>query len=185
MRATRKLPQGWMKKAERHWLAQQGAKVNSLAVEVGCFRGRSTLALVSFFGTGKLYAVDTWVGPPDGLGQAYIYVDAGDVHAEFVRNLTPEIRAGVVVPLRMNSLQGAAEIARRHGTGCLDFAFIDADHRYPAVHADILAYLPLMRPGGILAGHDYSERFPGVQQAVDELLPGAVKGPGSIWSMGR
>ena len=185
MKATVNLPQGWMSKAERRWLALRGPEINGLAAEVGCWRGRSTLALLSRFGTGHLYAVDTWVGPPDGLGQAHIYEGAGDVYAEFRWNLSPEIRAGAVIPLRMDSLEGAAEIARRHGTGCLDLVFIDADHRYDAVCADILSYFPLLRPGGIMAGHDYSEKFPGVIQAVDELLPDAVKGPGSIWSVVR
>jgi predicted O-methyltransferase YrrM len=34
------------------------------------------------------------------------------------------------------------------------FVFIDADHRYDAVRADIKAWIRKIRPGGILAGHD-------------------------------
>ena len=36
----------------------------------------------------------------------------------------------------------------------LDFAFIDADHRTEAVIADIKHYLPMIKPGGFIAGHD-------------------------------
>lgn len=56
----------------------------------------------------------------------------------------------------------------------LDFAYLDADHTYEAVKADIAAWWPKVRPGGTLAGHDYIgiERFGvrfGVIQAVDEF----------------
>jgi len=33
--------------------------------------------------------------------------------------------------------------------------------------------LPKLSPGAVLCGDDYSQRWPGVVQAVDELLPGA------------
>ena len=37
----------------------------------------------------------------------------------------------------------------------LDFVYIDARHDYCAMTEDLLAYWPLVAPGGILAGHDY------------------------------
>jgi predicted alpha/beta hydrolase family esterase len=52
----------------------------------------------------------------------------------------------------------------------LDFVFIDADHKYESVKADIAAWLPKVRPGGHIAGHDYHSDWPGVQKAVDEVL---------------
>lgn len=55
----------------------------------------------------------------------------------------------------------------------IDFLFIDSDHSYQAMKDCINAYLPKMKSGGVLAGDDYSnKRFPGVVQAVDEVLPG-------------
>lgn len=36
----------------------------------------------------------------------------------------------------------------------LDYAFIDADHRTEAVIRDINHYLPFIKPGGFIAGHD-------------------------------
>jgi predicted O-methyltransferase YrrM len=37
-----------------------------------------------------------------------------------------------------------------------DLIFIDADHSYEGVRADIELSLPLLRPGGVLAFHDYT-----------------------------
>lgn len=61
-----------------------------------------------------------------------------------------------------------------------DMVFIDADHSYEACKGDILAWLPNIKPGGIIALHDYrkqdtdipTQEWPGVDKAVDELLMG-------------
>jgi hypothetical protein len=37
----------------------------------------------------------------------------------------------------------------------LDFVYLDADHRFPSVVADLCAWQTRIRPGGIMAGHDY------------------------------
>jgi predicted O-methyltransferase YrrM len=54
----------------------------------------------------------------------------------------------------------------------LDVVFIDLTHTYEAVKEDIALWLPKVKKGGILGGDDYHENWPGVIQAVDELLYG-------------
>jgi predicted O-methyltransferase YrrM len=68
--------------------------------------------------------------------------------------------------IRMESAKAAA----LYEDESLDFVFIDACHETEAVKADILAWWPKVKIGGILAGHDYF--WTQVQPAVDELLPG-------------
>jgi len=60
-----------------------------------------------------------------------------------------------------------------------DMIFIDGDHSYEGAKTDILTWRPLLKPGGLLCGHDSD--WPGVTQALEELLPGWQHGPGSIW----
>lgn len=58
-----------------------------------------------------------------------------------------------------------------------DWVYIDADHSYEAVKADILNWTPKIKSGGLLSGHDFLipknnpryESF-GVKQAVEELF---------------
>ena len=52
---------------------------------------------------------------------------------------------------RMDSVAGAAQMVDKS----LDFVYLDARHDYRSVQDDILAWAPKVRPGGILAGHDY------------------------------
>ena len=51
----------------------------------------------------------------------------------------------------------------------VDVVFIDGDHRYEGVVADIKAYANIVRPGGMLMFDDYNVWFPGVRKAVDEF----------------
>jgi predicted O-methyltransferase YrrM len=50
----------------------------------------------------------------------------------------------------------------------LDFVYIDAAHDYENVKKDILLWLPKVKPGGYIAGHDIV--LPGVAAAVGEIF---------------
>jgi hypothetical protein len=67
--------------------------------------------------------------------------------------------------LRAFSTQAAPLITEQ-----ADFVYLDADHSYANVAADLNLWFPKVRPGGIIGGHDYAlAQFPGVKQAVDEF----------------
>ena len=58
---------------------------------------------------------------------------------------------------------------RPSGGPYLDFAYIDGDHREPAVTLDIERVWPLIRYGGIIGGHDFHPDWPGVVNAVTKF----------------
>jgi len=62
---------------------------------------------------------------------------------------------------RMPSVQAARQVSDE-----LDFVYIDACHQYESVIEDIRTWLPKVRKGGLLAGHDFCDVWPGVVQAV-------------------
>lgn len=51
----------------------------------------------------------------------------------------------------------STEAAKKIQPNSLDFAYIDARHDYCGAMDDLKAYWPLVKPGGIMAGHDYTE----------------------------
>lgn len=70
------------------------------------------------------------------------------------------------VVLRMSSVEAAKSIPDHS----VDFVYIDAVHTYEHCKADILAWLPKIRPGGMIAGDDYYKPHNAVSRAVDELF---------------
>lgn len=169
-----------MSTAELMWLHAQGATRQKI-IEVGSWKGRSTCALAAHGAT--VYAVDTWEGVPhDPATQENWYPEAAAspeaVYREFIEN-TIGLKVDV---FRMSSHAAAALLMVGYGP-VFDMVFIDADHAYDAVRDDILNYRPLLKPGGLLCGHDYIPACSGVVQAVTELVPDATIGPDSIWSV--
>jgi hypothetical protein len=53
--------------------------------------------------------------------------------------------------IRKFSVEAAGDFA----DGSLDFVYIDGNHEFSAVAADLFAWTPKVRSGGIIAGHDY------------------------------
>lgn len=52
----------------------------------------------------------------------------------------------------------------------VDLVFLDGDHSFAGVMEDWHEWLPKVKPGGWLAGHDYGDKRFGVKKAVDESL---------------
>jgi len=73
---------------------------------------------------------------------------------------------------RVSFLHGRSDdVAKGFDDGSLDLVFIDADHSEAGVLSDLEAWVPKVRPGGIVAGHDYAARHhPGVKAAVERFF---------------
>jgi hypothetical protein len=149
----------------RRGLLGRGAEVG---VKLGFFSDH----LLSQWRGQQLISIDPWLhDDPDS------YVDTGNVQQgeqETYYRTTLDLlakygeRSSV---WRMTSLEAAERIADNE----LDFVYIDARHDYHSVREDLETWLPKVRPGGILAGHDYLDgEFPegrfGVKSAVDEVF---------------
>jgi hypothetical protein len=156
---------GFMARDELTWLAAQ-ARIHPLIAEVGSHKGRSTRALADNC-RGVVYAIDPWAGYVNNDGsQARWIGDPDQAFACFKRNLKDHLRKGRVVICRT----GLGE-AVKGVLPFVDMVFIDGDHRYEQVRDDILLAKRILKPGGLLCGHDYGHvEWPGVQRAVNELI---------------
>ena len=168
---------GWMELDELLWLARM-AKKHKAIVEIGSFLGRSTRALADNT-PGKVIAVDTFKASFESEPDTQLPndLDRSKIFEIFMKNMK-----GIknLTPMKMRSVKAAKKLKTQKKK--FDMVFIDAGHNYEDVKADIKAWKPLLKPGGLLCGHDYEHpHFPGVTQAVEELLPGHRKGAGRIW----
>ncbi len=63
--------------------------------------------------------------------------------------------------------------------GLLDWAYIDANHSFASVVEDIGLWLPKVRSGGLICGHDYG--LYDVKPAVDSIFPSVNLEDGTVW----
>lgn len=151
-------------------------------IEVGSWKGKSTVLMADAIKRrgcrGSIVCVDTWLGAPEFWTWGLADPDRGgslvkrngypSVFYTFTRNVKALGHHDIVSPLPLSSVAAASVLAYHAITA--DLVYIDASHEYESVLADIRAYLPLLRPGGVVFGDDYApDRWPGVVRAVDEI----------------
>jgi predicted O-methyltransferase YrrM len=174
---------GYMLSEELDCLRQHAAKAQ-LVVEIGCWHGRSTYALAETC-PGRIIAVDWFLGAPADGRQEFRVREAGTngegvkAEAAFQRNLAPFLVNGQVLLWKMESLKAARLFALQRLWA--DLLFIDGSHDEASVLADLDAWLPNLREGGVLLLHDRD--YDGVQAAVALRLPLAAmqEMPGTLW----
>ena len=178
--------QGWFFEEEGRWYAALGAEIphGGCAVEVGSWKGLSTsyLGPVCRDRGATLWCVDTWKGSHDSFAERYAAVMAAeDVRATFERNMQE-----LGVPVRILA-EPSVEAAGRFEDGSCDLVFLDAAHDEESVAADLRAWVPKIKPGGVLAGHDLCPKTPGVGHALMQFVPETgldlELGPGRLWSL--
>jgi glycosyltransferase involved in cell wall biosynthesis/Flp pilus assembly protein TadD len=151
-------------------------------VEVGVWKGHS----ISFL-AGQLrhregveiYAVDLFESSKAFEGKKRLRDQLPYIQQVYEANLERTNTRELITDMVARSDRAAEQFA----DGSLDVVFIDASHNYESVKRDIRAWRPKVRPGGILAGHDYSNPdWPGVKRAVDNCLSDVpVRSWGSCW----
>lgn len=169
---------GWMRPRELEWMISMAKDAHVL--EIGCLRGRSTLAWF-LGGAASVTSIDNlsqpWVYTPDEPHPApselegKIQTNLGNYASHWRRILRDSTSS--------EAWQDAAFLSPPDG---YDIAFIDGDHGYGTVCNDIKLCRHCLKPGGILCGHDFSDEWGGVQKAVMELVPDYNIMAGSIWA---
>jgi len=149
-----------------------------IIAEIGVDTGGLTRRILEGTSLKQYWAIDPWKkqeGNIPGWGRlAGCSQKEWDKKAKAVVNFPfPELSV-----LRMTSLM-ASKVFRSY---YFDMVFIDAVHSYKNTKQDIRIWEPLIRPGGVLCGHDYRKRFKGVVDAVDELIGKDLKLlPATVW----
>lgn len=137
-------------------------------VEIGTLFGESSDLFATVFK--KVATVDPYDLIADSLpyrGRDYLMTEIESSFVENVLNNHPNLE----------KIKGfSVDAAKKYRKHSLDFVYIDADHRYEYVKMDIEAWLPKVKVGGFIGGHDYDPvRFEGVCQAVTECIGREVK----------
>lgn len=141
---------------------------NGRVAEVGVWVGDYAQQIIIHNSPRELVLIDSWAMQP-----AEVYDDPINTSEQltWACNVTMRRFANnpVVTIMRQSSLLAA------ESCGMFDWVYIDANHGYDAVLADLRAWSRNVKPGGWLCGHDYYEGTPprpsvGVRRAVHEFL---------------
>lgn len=153
----------------------------SRGAEIGVWRGDFSAVLLRTVRPSELHLIDPWqfetgneYGGPKGRAwyagsRAKSQEDMDAICDGVRRRFAEQIDAGVVRLHRASS----ADVAARMPPGSLDWAYIDGNHLYEYVRADLDGFARVVRPGGLLAGDDFAVSGwyqDGVQRAVIAFL---------------
>jgi hypothetical protein len=155
---------GWFDCQAVYRWAVGTAQPGGVLVEVGAFLGRSTAFLgVEARNADKglmIHVVDTWRGSREHQQDPAVL--RGTLYQQFLMNMAP-VRP-IIVPVRKPSV----EAAKGYKDKALQFVFIDGSHEQRDVEADLSAWLPKIRTGGAIAGHDI--HLASVRAAIERVV---------------
>lgn len=119
-------------------------------VDVGCWTGQSTCVLANLaemYG-GKVFAIDWFKGSEaTNLEWAGKYYNIRGILENNLRQFSFYDKVEIIdAP--------STQAVTRFDDNSLDVVFLDADHRYKWIKEDIERWIPKVKPGGILCGHD-------------------------------
>jgi Methyltransferase domain/Family of unknown function (DUF6492) len=167
-----------------YWLNDHG--LVGEGVEVGCAYGHNASTILSQWKGQKLYMVDPWQRQPE------------EVYREDTKQIDYEVwykdccALAERDPRAVIRREFSVEAAKTFADESLDFVYIDGNHSYAAVLADMDAWWPKVKSGGMFCGHDawhctdpphFCEVLPAIQRwFLEHKLPFTVTECTSWWS---
>lgn len=139
-------------------LAEMTPEDGGVIVNIGAGAGTSSLAMREARPASTMYTVDISKGGPHGGME-------NEINAFRLADMEH------LLPVQV--LGDSARMGQYWAFEKADLVFVDGDHSDLGLRADIEAWLPNLKPGGIMAFHDYErDVWPAVQAVVDELMAG-------------
>jgi hypothetical protein len=138
--------------------------LNPVVAEIGCAEMLFSRDILDTWKVSKLYLVDNW-GKIEG--------QTGDGNAEnewHHKNYNDGLKRIEPFKDRAVILRGISwDQAVNVPDESLDCVYIDCCHAYECVKRDLAAWIPKVKKGGVIAGHDIANSAYGVLQAVNEI----------------
>lgn len=136
---------------------------DGVMVEIGHYAGESTEIFAKSNRFRTIFSIDPWMNgydDTDGASRS----DMGRVASEYYERIKPFTSVQTVVA---NSTD--PRIIDSFEDKSLDLVYIDGDHTYEGVKKDIVNWLPKVKIGGYISGHDYWQGT-NIYNAVHEIL---------------
>jgi len=172
--------EGWMDFPDVYAHEIERVPDAGIVVEVGCWCGRSTAFMADLVKTAdrgiQFWAVDHGWGNADKAADACaggVAAAGGNIAGKLVTNLRDCGVLDWVYPLIVPSVRAA----RLFADESIAFVFIDGNHTRESVLEDCAAWWPKIKPGGVMAGHDYDHHYLEVVGAIQQFFGRDVPHP--------
>jgi hypothetical protein len=146
-----------IKSANRARFLQKMPK-GGVAIEIGVWRGEFSRQILDVIEPKKLCLIDPWKTFEDHDGAAFSGREEAEKMDEIAASVAAlyaaEIKAKQVIVMREMS----GDALKKFKPNTINFAYVDGDHSYAGVKADLEALMPKMVVGGIMAFDDYHRR---------------------------
>lgn len=163
---------GWMSpdQAQRLYNAAAATHQGEIIVEIGSFRGRSTIVLASAAPPGvHIVAIDPHAGNDRGPQE----IDGFEAAAATDHDLFNANLAAAGVAERVHHIRSFSDVAHDEVVGELAVLYVDGAHRYAPARSDIREWGARVAPGGTLLIHDSFSSVGVTLAIVRELMFGS------------
>jgi predicted O-methyltransferase YrrM len=169
MKYTTTKEQVWMRPTEQKeglldLIKELGDNSNKTMIEIGSFVGESTVLFAQSFK--EVIAIDPFLADYDPADPTSYLFEFKNVYQTYLDRTGDHKNIKTIVSTSNDALE---QLKGQE----FDFIYIDGLHTYDGVKTDIINYLPLVKKGGVIGGHDYAhpiQHLEGVKVAVDEML---------------
>ncbi len=156
---------GWItnKEGELLYHLAKNCKGNGKIVEIGSWKGKSTILLAYGSKSGNnvgIYAIDPHTGSPEHkelYGEVWTF-------EEFKKNIKNAKVEDIITPIIKTS-----EEAAKNFNEPIELIFIDGKHDYEQVKLDFKLWFPRVIDGGIIALHD-TTLWPGPKKVFEDSI---------------
>jgi predicted O-methyltransferase YrrM len=145
-------------------IKELGDNSEKTMIEIGSFVGESTVLFAQSFK--KVIAIDPFLADYDPADPTSYLFEFDNVYQTYLDRITVYSNIETIVDTSDNAVK---ELVGKE----FDFVYIDGLHTYEGVKTDIQNYLPLVKKGGVIGGHDYTlghKHLIGVYEAVNEMF---------------
>lgn len=134
----------WSKANRNHLAKAFGDLGFKYGAEIGVRRGNFSLKILKYMKDGKLILVDPWGFNVEGHGRPH------DKNYRAMLQKTADYKDNIIIKREIST-----EAAKSVEDESLDFVYIDALHDFDNIMMDMLTWIPKVKKGGIVSGHDY------------------------------
>lgn len=157
-------------------LVNEGKQKQPRVIELGSWVGLSAVMLAEQC-KAEVTCVDSFKSSPGDP----LHAVAQNFGVDIIRN-TFKKNAGKRYKKTIKLVEADTQAAvKQFQDGAYDFVWVDADHRHKQAKADMEAYLPKLKPGGVMAGHDFKDERWGVEKAVREVFGHDFEVRDGVW----